>query len=100
MVPFSIIFVGEFCVTIYMPLTYLSSTSRYNEVYSKYPPARVYVYQERICIAKDADFKKYGISTNMETYAWYIWERGYKGTTELRWISNDKNVSIFHSITE
>lgn len=68
--------------------------SRYNEVYSKYPPARVYVYQERICIAKDADFKKYGISTNMETYAWYIWERGYKGTTELRWISNNKNVSV------
>ena len=54
----------------------------------------MYVYQERIIIAKNADFKAYSeVSANMEIYAWYIWERGYKGATELRWISNDKKLS-------
>ena len=81
-------------VALLMPLRYLSSSSRYNELYKKYPPARVYVYQERICIAKNADFKKYSdAGANLEIYGWYIWERGYKGTTELRWISNDKKNS-------
>ena len=90
-------------VALLMPLRYLSSGSRYNAVYRNYPPRCVYVYQERICIAKNAEFEKYSdAGANMEIYAWYIWERGFKGTTELRWISNDKKTSILndnHSIT-
>lgn len=81
-------------VALLMPLRYLSSGSRYNEIYKKYPPKRVYVYQERICIAKNADFEKYNdAGANMEIYAWYIWERGHKGTTELKWISNNRAVT-------
>lgn len=81
-------------VAVLMPLRYLSSGSRYNELYKKCPPKRVYVYQERICIAKNADFEKYNdAGANMEIYAWYIWERGYKGTTELKWISNQRAVT-------
>lgn len=81
-------------VAVLMPLRYLSSGSSYNELYKKYPPKSVYVYQERICIAKNADFEKYNnAGANMEIYAWYIWERGYKGTTELKWISNQRTVT-------
>ena len=29
----------------------------------------------------------------MEINAWYIWERGFKGSTELKWISNQKAVT-------
>ena len=80
-------------VAVLMPLRYLSSGSRYNELYKKCPPKRVYVYQERICIAKNADFEKYNdAGANMEIYAWYIWERGFKGATELKWISNQRTV--------
>ena len=80
-------------VALLMPLRYLSGKSRYNEIYSTQPPKFVYVYQERICIAKGADFEKYSdAGANMEIYAWYIWEKGYTGATELRWISNVKNV--------
>lgn len=81
-------------VAVLMPLRYLSSGSRYNELYKKCPPKRVYVYQERICIAKNADFEKYNdAGANMEIYAWYIWERGFKGATELKWISNQRTVT-------
>lgn len=81
-------------VAVLMPLRYLSSGSRYNELYKKCPPKRVYVYQERICIAKNADFEKYNdAGANMDIYAWYIWERGFKGATELKWISNQRIVT-------
>lgn len=84
----------EFChtkVALLMPLRYLSGETRYNEIYKALPPARVYVYQERINIAKNADFDTYNdAGANMEIYAWYIWERGYKGKTELKWISNKR----------
>lgn len=76
-------------VAMLLPLNYLSSQSRY-EVFKQYPPKRVYVYVERICIAKNGNFSEYDSCSNMEIYAWYIWERGYKGSTELKWISNDK----------
>ena len=78
-------------VAILMPLRYLSGKARYSELYQQQPPSRVYVYQERICIAKNADFEKYSdAGANMEIYAWFIWDKAYQGETLLRWISNEK----------
>lgn len=78
-------------VAILMPLRYLSSNARYNDIYKNNPPARVYVYQERICIAKNGDFETYNdAGANLEIYAWYIWEKGYIGEPILRWIHNEK----------
>ena len=78
-------------VAILLPLPYLSGKARYYELYSVFPPSRVYVYCERINIAKEADFATYSDSgMNLTIYAWYIWERGYSGQTELKWIHNVK----------
>lgn len=78
-------------VAILMPLRYLSAKSRYTDLYKEQPPSRVYVYQERICIAKNADFEKYmDAGANMEIYAWFIWDKAYQGETLLRWISNER----------
>ena len=30
--------------------------------------------------------------TNKEIYAWFVWEKGYKGETVLRWIHNNKSI--------
>ena len=79
-------------VAILLPIQYLSGKERHSELYSKYPPSRVYIYCERINIAKDGDFEKYADSgANMTIYGWYIWERGHKGETELKWIHNVKS---------
>ena len=76
-------------VALLMPIRYLSGKERYSELYEKFPPARVYVYCERINIAKGGDFDAYSDSgSNPEMFAWYVWERGYKGETELKWIHN------------
>lgn len=78
-------------VAILMPLRYLSSMERY-EFYQQYPPSRVYCYTNRINIAKNGMFDIYNdAGANLEIYAWYIWEKGYKGITELRWIENRLN---------
>lgn len=78
-------------VAILMPLRYLSGKARYSELYQQQPPSRVYVYQERICIAKNADFEKYSdAGANMEIYAWFIWDKSYTGETLLKWMSNER----------
>lgn len=74
-------------VAILMPLRYLSSQERY-DFYKEYPPCRVYAYTNRIRIAKNGKFEEYEKGQNLEIYAWYIWEREYKGDTILKWITN------------
>lgn len=79
-------------VALIMPLRYLSGKERYRNIYETHPPARIYVYVERIGIAKHGDFKKYSdAGANKEIYAWYVWEKGHTGATELQWIHNSKN---------
>ena len=78
-------------VALLMPLRYLSGAERYREIYQINPPARIYVYQERIGIAMNGDFEKYNDpGANREIYAWYIWQKDYTGATELHWIHNDR----------
>lgn len=82
-------------VALLLPIRYLSGAERYNELYKIYPPSRVYVYMERICIAKNADFDTYNdAGANKEIYGWFVWEKGFIGTTELKWIHNEKRMPI------
>ena len=74
-----------------LTLGYLTGKERYSEIFSKYPPKTVYVYVNQIGIAKNADFEKYGKANNQLDYAWYVWQKGYKGKTEIRWIVNEKH---------
>lgn len=76
-------------VAMLLPLRYLTSQERY-EVFKQYPPKRVYVYIERICIAKNGKFEEYEAGMNMEMYAWYVWEKGFEGEPTLRWMHNDR----------
>lgn len=76
-------------VAVLMPLHYLSGKERLKKLFSNFPPRKVYVYAQRINIALNAAFDKFSdAGTNMTIYAWFVWERGYKGTTELHWLLN------------
>ena len=76
-------------VALLLPVQYLSGQERFDKIYSVIPPTRVYIYLQRINIAKNADFKKYeDRGANKTIYAWYIWEKKHIGGTELRWIQN------------
>ena len=77
-------------VALLLPIKYFSGKARHEDIYMKTPPTRVYVYIERICIAKNADFITYSeAGANMEIYAWFIWDKSVETKqTELKWIHN------------
>lgn len=50
------------------------------------PPKYVYVSSSRLILAKNADFVKYNTGS-ANCYAWYVWEKGFKGETVVRWFN-------------
>ena len=64
-------------------LAFLEGQKGY-ELFRKYPPKRVYVFSKRLNCAKNAEFEEY--KSSAIAFAWFIWEVGSTGITELRWI--------------
>ena len=73
-------------VAMFLKLTFLESKSR-RSLFEKYPPKKIWVFSDRVRCAKNGDFETYkqGVGTAV-AYAWYIWEKGYKGETTVGWI--------------
>ena len=69
-------------VAMFLKLTFLEGKSR-RKLFHKYPPKTVYVSSARLQCGKNGEFS----GSSMVAYAWYIWEKGYKGATELKWIN-------------
>ena len=74
-------------VCAFLKLQFLETKKR-KELFEKYPPKIVYVSSSRILCAKNADFKgmKEGGGSAV-AYAWYVWEKGYKGETLIKWFN-------------
>lgn len=71
-------------VAMFLKINYLAGKQRYREIYSKFPPYRVYVFSGNMSCSKNnipEGFKSGGMN-----YVWMIWEKGKIGPTELRWI--------------
>ena len=71
-------------VYMFLKLLFLEGKARYAELFRKYPPRTVYVFSERIMCAMNADFDQYSASATC--YAWFVWEKGNYGTTEIKWL--------------
>ena len=71
-------------------LKFIESQKRYEQIFSKNPPTRVYQYIDRIACYKDGDFT---IKPNsIEAYAWFVWDKDEeKEGTELKWIWSKKH---------
>lgn len=72
-------------IAMFLKLTFLESKSR-RELFEKYPPKTVYVSSSRLQCAKNGDFEAKSNSTAV-AYAWYIWEKGFKGNPVIKWIN-------------
>lgn len=74
-------------VIMFLKIQFLEGKAR-KELFKKYPPKEVWVSSSRIMCAKNGDFE-----TMIEgggsavAYAWYIFEKGYKGDTILKWFN-------------
>lgn len=72
---------------MFLKTTFLEGQSRYDKIFKNYPPRYVFQFSKRVLCAKNADFD--GMQAgggSAVAYAWFVWEKGYKGDTVIRWI--------------
>lgn len=68
-------------VSMLLKIQFLESKKR-RKLFEKYPLQSVYVFSERIECAKNGDFT----GGSAVCYAWFIWEKGWFGQSEIRWL--------------
>ena len=74
-------------IAMFLKLTFLESKSR-KKLFEKYPPKVIYVSSSRLQCAKNGDFEKYGKGVGTAVaYAWFVWKKGYKGDSIIKWIN-------------
>ncbi len=71
-------------VAMFLKIQFLEGKKR-KEFFKKYPPKYIYVASSRLRCAKNGEFDKYGSSA--VCYAWFVWEKGYRGESSVRWIN-------------
>ena len=72
-------------IAMFLKLQFLEGKAR-RKMFEKYPPKTIYVSSSRLSCAMNGDFEKYAKS-NAVTYAWFIWEKGFKGEPIIRWFN-------------
>lgn len=72
---------------MFLKLTFLEGKARFNELFKRTPPRCVYVFSERVLCAKNAEFQRMKDGGGSAVaYAWFVWEKGYNGNTEIKWL--------------
>ena len=74
-------------VAMFLKLQFMEGKGRKN-LFTKFPPKVIYVSSSRLLCAKNAEFEKMiAGGGSAVAYAWYVWQKGYNGTTELKWFN-------------
>lgn len=71
-------------VAMFLKLTFLEGKGR-RHLFRTQPPVRVWVSSSRLQCAMNGKFEEMGGSAT--AYAWFIWEKGYKGDTVVKWFN-------------
>lgn len=79
-------------LALFLKINYLSGKARYKEIYSKFPPYRVYVFDRSRSCSKNNTPE--GFKGNAMDYCWMIWEKGLQGPTELKWIETGVKTNV------
>lgn len=67
-------------VAMWLRILFLESKHR-QDLFREFPPKRIWVSSSRIpCSDCEGNFRG-----SAQGYAWYIWEKGYKGETKIDW---------------
>lgn len=71
-------------VAMFLKLTFLEGKAR-RSLFRSTPPIRVWVSSSRLKCAMNGDFGS--VSSSAAAYAWFVWEKGYKGETTVKWFN-------------
>lgn len=77
---------GAVKVAMFMRLAWLEGGARHGQLWSKHPPARVWVFSKRQTLWRgdDANAKDKGGAI---AFAWFVWDAGFRGAPALGWIA-------------
>ena len=68
-------------VCMFLKVQFLERQHR-KKLFEQYPPKKIWITSNRISCGKNGVFKR-----SMVAYAWYVWEKGYKGETTIGWFN-------------
>ena len=77
-------------VAMFLPLQFLDGLKRY-ELFKVNPPIRIHIFSRRIRCGMNGDFTS-NKSGGLQSYAWFVWEKGYQGKPEIDWINHDEEL--------
>lgn len=79
-------------VIMLLRIQFLEGINRYKTLFTKTPPARIYVFSSRLgCWLNGV---KGSHSTSAIAYAWFVWDVGHYGETKLNWLMENKELEI------
>ena len=74
-------------VAMFLKVQFLEGKAR-KHLFTQHPPKVVYISSSRILCVKNGEFDKMKEGGGSAVaYAWYVWEKGYKGDTIIKWIN-------------
>ena len=71
-------------MALFLPIRYLEGKER-KRIFKQYPPKKVLVTSSRINCSKNGEFETMGGTAI--GYAWFIWEKDFKGKPTLEWFN-------------
>ena len=69
---------------MFLKLTFLEGQKR-KDFFLHNPPKTIYVSSSRLMCAMNGEFEK--CSSRAVAYAWFVWEKGFKGDPVIKWIN-------------
>ena len=69
-------------LALLLRLAFLEGVNRANTIFSKTPPARIWVFSERITFYPSGVEPK---GSGTTAYAWLVWDKEAPGGTEVKW---------------
>jgi hypothetical protein len=74
-------------IAMFLKLQFLEGKER-KKLFIEQPPKTVYVSSSRLLCAKNGDFDKTRENGGSAVaYGWFVWKKGYKGDTILKWFN-------------
>lgn len=74
-------------IAMFLKVQFLEGKAR-RELFEKHPPKTIWVASSRLLCAKNGEFQRMRDSGGSAVaYAWFIWEKGYKGKTVIDWFN-------------
>lgn len=76
------------CVAMFLKVQFLEGKER-KKLFLENPPKYLFVSSSRITCAKNGEFydKNGKKISSAVAYAWYVWEKGWKGETVVKWVN-------------